>query len=221
LLLTLLGLVTVFAAVTLLVPLLLRWAVWHSIPHKTAAGVYFAALGLGFIFFEVTRIQRLTLFLGYPTYSLTVTLFALRLSTGAGSLAIEQALVGRDRAVATIGVLLALLVGGYLFGLGPLMAHAGTAPFAARVVIAIVVLLPLGLCLGAFMPLGLRSVAALTPHAQEYVAWAWAVNGFFSVVASVLATLLSMSFGFRAVMRMALAIYGIAIAARRRIPAPA
>lgn len=54
------------------------------------------------------------------------------------------------------------------------------------------------------MPLGLRSVAALTPHADEYVAWAWAVNGFCSVVASVLATLLSMTFGFRVVMLLTL-----------------
>jgi uncharacterized membrane protein len=71
------------------------------------------------------------------------------------------------------------------------------------------------------MPLGLRSVAATTPHAEEYVAWAWAVNGFFSVVASVLATLLSMSLGFGTVMVLALAVYGVAIVALRRIPQPA
>ncbi len=47
------------------------------------------------------------------------------------------------------------------------------------------------------------------------------MNGFFSVVASVLATLLSMSVGFRAVMVLALGIYGLAIVALRRIPAPA
>jgi hypothetical protein len=35
---------------------------------------------------EVSLIQRLTLFLGYPTHSLTVTLFALLVSSGIGSL---------------------------------------------------------------------------------------------------------------------------------------
>ena len=45
-----------------------------------------SALGLGFMFFEITLIQRLTLFLGYPTYSLTVTLAAILVSTGIGAL---------------------------------------------------------------------------------------------------------------------------------------
>lgn len=221
LLLVLLVLVTSFAALALLSPLALRWRLWRAIPHKPAAGIYFAALGAGFMFFEVTLIQRLTLFLGYPTYSLTVTLFALLVSTGLGSLASDRLLARRDRATATVGGVLVLLVAGYLFGLGVVTERAAAAPFTARVVIAAAVLAPLGLCLGIFMPLGLRSVAATTPHGEEYVAWAWAVNGFFSVMASVLATLLSMSFGFRVVMVLALAIYGVAIAALRRIPAPA
>ena len=48
----------------------------RSVPSPGA----FAALGLGFIFFEITMIQRFSLFLGYPTYSLTVTLMALLLA---------------------------------------------------------------------------------------------------------------------------------------------
>jgi len=218
LLLALLVFVTLFAAIALLTPLLLRRALWRTIPHKTAAGLYFAALGLGFMFLEVTLIQRLTLFLGYPTYSLTVTLFALLVSTGVGSLLGGGKIAARQRTVALAGVAMVAMVAFYLLGLGPLTARLGTAPFAARVAVAALVLAPLGLCLGVFMPLGLRSVAVLTPHAEEYVAWAWAVNGFFSVVASVLATLLSMTFGFRAVMLLALAIYGVAILALRRIP---
>jgi hypothetical protein len=86
LLLALLVFVTLFAAVALLTPAPAAPRALADDPHKTAAGLYFAALGLGFMFLEVTLIQRLTLFLGYPTYSLTVTLFALLVSTGVGSL---------------------------------------------------------------------------------------------------------------------------------------
>jgi spermidine synthase len=221
LLLVLLAVATLFAALFLLAPLLARRALWRAVPYKGRAAVYFAALGLGFMFLEVTLIQRLTLFLGYPTYSLTVTLFALLVSTGAGSLASERAARRRDRALGVLGAVLTGLVLFYLFGLGPLCARAFGAPFAWRVLLAVAVLLPLGLCLGAFMPLGLRTVAALTPHAGEYVAWAWAVNGFFSVVSSVLATLLSMTFGFSAVLVAALAVYAVGIAALRGIPAAA
>jgi hypothetical protein len=219
LLLVLLALVTGFAAVALLVPLVVRRTLWRAIPHKLDAGLYFASLGLGFMFFEVTLIQRLTLFLGYPTYALTVTLFALLVSTGIGSLLSERAVAARDRTLLGIGVVLVGLVLFYLFVLGPLTARLGGAAFPLRVGVAVLVLFPLGLCLGMFMPLGLRSVAALTPHADAYVAWAWAVNGFFSVVASVLGTMLSMTFGFTTVMVIALAIYGVAIVSLRRIPA--
>ena len=53
---------------------------------RASSAVYFAALGLGFMFFEITMIQRLVLFLGYPTYSLTVTLASILLFTGLGAL---------------------------------------------------------------------------------------------------------------------------------------
>jgi hypothetical protein len=72
-----------------------------------------------------------------------------------------------------------------------------------------------------FMPLGLGHVASLTEHGEEYVAWGWAVNGFFSVIGSVLTTILSMAFGFRAVQFAALGAYAIAVVAFTRLPAPA
>jgi len=210
-----------FAAAFLLLPLVLLRDVWRKIPYKWNAGVYFAALGLGFMFLEISLIQRLTLFLGYPTYSLTVTLFALLISTGVGSLLSERYMAQRDRAYRVLIGGLVVLTAFYLAGL-PGVVEAGVGwPFAARVAVAITFLAPLGLCLGAFIPLGLRSVSMVTERGDQYVAWCWAINGFFSVMASVLATLLSMSFGFNAVMLMGLVIYILGVAAFRRVPAPA
>jgi hypothetical protein len=221
LLLILLGVATVFAAVFLILPLLAMRRVWAEIPHKASAGVYFAALGLGFMFVEVSLIQRLTLFLGYPTYSLTVTLFALLVSTGLGSLLSERLAGRRNAALCGLGATLLVLVLAYQRAL-PALAGVGVGwPFALRVTTAIAVLLPLGLCLGAFMPIGLRTVAAVTRHGEEFVAWGWAVNGFFSVVSSVLATVLSMTFGFDRVMLAGAAVYAVGIAAMLSIPAPA
>src|SRR6184192_256882 len=220
-LLLLLWVATVFAAVFLLAPLLAVRGVWSAIPHKGAAAVYFAALGSGFMFLEVSLIQRLTLFLGYPTYSLTVTLFALLLTTGFGSLASERYAVRRNRALIRLAAALAVLVLFYERGLTPLLAAGVGWPLAWRVAAAVLLLAPLGLCLGAFMPIGLRTVAAVTAHGEEFVAWSWAVNGFFSVVSSVAATILSMTIGFDLVMLSALAVYLVGIAALARIPAPA
>ena len=70
------------------------------------------------------------------------------------------------------------------------------------------------------MPLGLTTVAALSRHSREYMAWAWAVNGFFSVMASILSTVLAMALGFKLVLLIALAFYAIGIASLTRVPAP-
>jgi hypothetical protein len=209
-LLLLLVLAVVLAAVALLLPFLRVRSVWSVLPLKGVSAVYFAAIGLGFLLYEITLIQQLVLFLGYPTYSLTVTLASILLFTGIG------ALVSDRWSWATAPVLfgiLAVLTGGYLFGLPVLVDGLLSAPLAFRIAVTFVVLAPLGLCLGTFMPRGVRIVSALSPFDREYVAWAWAVNGFASVVASVLTTILAMTIGFRAVLVCALAVYAVALVA--------
>src|SRR5580700_7911839 len=47
--------------------------------------LYFVAVGLAYILVEIAFIQRFVLFLGHPTYALTVVIFLLMLSSGAGS----------------------------------------------------------------------------------------------------------------------------------------
>lgn len=211
---------TVLGGAFLLLPLVVIRATWRAIPHKTSTAVYFAALGLGFMFIEVSLIQRLTLFLGYPTHSLTVTLFALLLSTGVGSLLSERAMGAWPRAVVAYGVALLALVVFYETALTPIVRAGIGWPFPIRVAATVLLLAPLGLCLGAFMPLGLHAVAGATEHREAFVAWAWAVNGFFSVVSSVLATVLSMVIGFAGVMACGAALYVVGIAALLRL-APA
>jgi hypothetical protein len=220
LLLLLLGVTTVLAALVLLAPLVAGRAVWRAVPCKARAGVYFAALGVGFMFLEISLIQRFTLFLGYPTYSLTVTLFALLVSTGVGSLVSERWLGRRNLALVVLGAGVLALVLFYARGLPPVLARGMGWSLALRVAFTVAVLAPLGLCLGAFMPLGLRTVAALTEHAEEFVAWSWAVNGFFSVVSSVLATVLSMALGFDRVMLAGVGVYALGIVALLGVPAP-
>jgi spermidine synthase len=220
LLLVLLAVSTLFAAIFLLLPLVAIRDVWRRVPYKLEAGLYFAGLGLGFMFFEVSLIQKLTLFLGYPTYSLTVTLFAILISTGVGSLMSERYAAQRNRAFTVLLTALVVLAALYQWLLTPVIQEGVGWPFAVRIVVTVLFLVPLGLVLGAFMPLGLRTVSEVTDHGQEYVAWCWAVNGFFSVVASVLSTVLSMTIGFRMVMLVGLAIYLIGVTAFRRLPEP-
>jgi hypothetical protein len=115
-----------------------------------------------------------------------------------------------------IGTLAALTLI-YQFGLDGLVTNMLSAPLGARVLVAWLLLFPLGFCLGMFMPLGLTYVGSFGTHGDEYIAWGWAVNGFFSVIGSVLTTILSMEFGFRSVQWLALAVYCVAALAFTRL----
>ncbi len=220
-LLLLLVIATLFGAVFLLLPFVSVREVWSVLPRKSTSALYFAALGMGFMFFEITLIQKLVLFLGYPTYSLTVTLASILIFTGVGALLSER-FASRPRA-ATRRLLPALvaLTAFYLFALPAITDALLTWPLAARVVVAFVVLAPLGVCLGMFMPLGIGTVARLSAHPREYVAWGWAVNGFASVVGAVLTTIIAMTFGFNVVLVIGLAVYLGALAALRSLAAGA
>jgi hypothetical protein len=217
-LLLLLALAVVYAAAFLLLPFVAVRKTWAVLPSKGTSGVYFAALGLGFMLFEITMIQRLVLFLGYPTYSLTVTLASILVFTGIGALLSRR--LGELRTWTPLPAILAVLAGltlFYRFGLDPLTESLLSSSLGVRVLVAVMVLAPLGVCLGMFMPLGLGLVSRLTAHGEEYTAWSWAVNGFFSVIGSVLTTILSMTFGFRAVQLGALGVYAVAVLAFLRL----
>jgi hypothetical protein len=211
-LLLLLALSVVVAALFLLAPFLVIRKVWIHLPSKATSALFFAAVGFGFIFFEVTLIQMLNLFLGYPTYSLTVTLMSLLVFTGLGAL-LSQRVRNRRAAIPRLVLAIALLCLFYLTALSPITNAFLDWPFIGRVLLTFVLLAPLGLCLGMFMPIGLGEIAQLSEFPREYVAWGWAVNGFASVVGSVLGTLLAMSFGFDAVLIFGLLAYVVALGA--------
>lgn len=93
-----------------------------------------------------------------------------------------------------------------------------TGHLTVRIAAAVAAIATLGICLGAFMPMGIRVVAGLSPHADVYVAWAWAVNGFFSVISSVLTTVRSMAWGFTLVLCLGFLIYSLAAAVLHSLP---
>jgi hypothetical protein len=211
-LLALLGFAVLFAALALVFPVVALRGALRGARHKLGFGLYFAALGLGFMFVEISLMQRLTLFLGYPTHALTVTLFALLVSSGLGSL-LSQRYPVRVATVVVLASALVVLVAVLESAVLPRLPDYLGWPLAARVAAVSIALAPLGLCLGAFLPLGVRAAAQHTSSAEPFVAWCWAVNAFFSVVGSVLATILSMSIGFASVASAGVGVYLVAAAA--------
>jgi hypothetical protein len=169
---------------------------------------YFGLLGLGYLSVEIPLMQRFGLFLGHPTWSMAAVLGGLLVFSGLGSRFSERVPM---RAV-LIGV--PALAAGYALGLAPLLEWALAFPLWARLLAAMVVLAPLGFLMGMPFPKG---VALLRRPSR--VAWAWASNGALSVVAAILAALISLGWGFSAVLWMGAGCYLAAMALRPLSPA--
>lgn len=199
-----LGLLVVLSVVGYLLPLFFRRT--GERPKLTSL-VYFAALGIGFLVLEIVFIQRFVLFLGFPTYALSVVLFSLLLFTGLGAYLSSRVPHGRTTLVAALTAIVALTVVS-AFALQPLLHAMIGLPFAARVGMSILLIAPLGTLLGFPMPMGLERFRALSP---DGVPWAWGVNGIASVLASVLGVAIAIFFGFRNATLVAAVVYAVAL----------
>ena len=198
------GMAVVFAAAVIIVPLLLTRrragggaAVWPTL-------IYFAGLGAGFIIIELALMSKLVLLVGFPVHAMATVLFTLLVSAGVGSY-----LSGRFPrswgwrailAVPAFAVVMMLLIAVFprLLGLSAGMSQAG------RIMLAVAVLVPVGIPLGMPFPLGIE---ALRERAPELIPWAWGINGFMTVVGSLLAIIISMKWGFNAALMAAVGIY--------------
>jgi hypothetical protein len=185
---------------------------------RARLALYFVALGLGFLFVEIAFIQRFVLFLGHPLYAIAVVLAAFLVFAGLGSgasaglerwLRARSALGALELAVAAI----AILSIAYIFGLPMLFRGLMALPDAAKIALSLVLVAPLAFFMGMPFPLVLARVRM---RARDFVPWAWGINGCASVVSAIVATLLTMGFGSRAVVMIAAVLYLLAALVARR-----
>lgn len=190
----------------LILPLALSRRAQATHPASLVGLLYFIAIGLGYILVEIALIQRFVLFLGHPTYALTVVVFLLLLSSGGGSVAARNSV---DRSANLLGVLalIAGLIGLNLLLLPGLLATAVGFPFVTKLLISGAVLVPLGFLMGMPFPTGLRLV--------KTVEWAWALNAAASVLGSVGAMVIAIHFGLTVTLACAAVAYLLAAACSR------
>jgi spermidine synthase len=201
----------------LVIPLAVRGGRGQRNPVRLS---YFVAVGLGYILVEIAFIQRFVLFLGHPTYALTVVVFLLLLSSGAGSLASRKWIAGAQRAWLPLAFIAgALLL--YVFILPGLLNALMGLPFAAKLLVSAVLLVPLGFAMGMPFPAGLQALASIPlpefPCAsngefqENAVEWAWAMNAGSSVLGSVLAMVIAIQFGLNITLACGAGAYLMAI----------
>lgn len=190
----------------LILPLLLQRG---QSSHRARVGpmLYFVAIGLGYILVEISLIQRFVLFLGHPTYALTVVVFLLLLSSGAGSV------VSRSTPRVALAAIVGLIVLNVLV-LPALLASAVGLPFMVKLVVSALVLLPLGFLMGMPFPSGLKLFAR---SGDSPVEWAWAMNAAASVLGSVSAMVIAIHFGLTITLLCAGLAYLMAIACSKKL----
>ncbi len=170
--------------------------------------VYFVAIGLGYILVEIAFIQRFVLFLGHPTYALTVVVFLLLLSSGAGSL-ISRRWLSEPMRVRIPLALIAVALVVYVFALPLLLTSLVGLPFALKLLLSGVILAPLGFAMGMPFPSGLRLLS--NGAGESTVEWAWAMNAASSVLGSVLAMVVALHFGLNVTLACGAAAYLIGV----------
>ncbi len=165
---------------------------------------YFPALALGFLFLEIFGIERASAFLDDRAAGFSLVISAMLIFSGLGSFVSGKFSAKPSRAV--LGTALVVLV--WAAGAMPLSpgALAGSdLAFGLKTALVVLAMAPVSLAMGLPFPLGLEQ-----EEQKFYLAWAWGLNGAFSVVATPLANLMLRNIGLHAVLGGAIVMYGIA-----------
>ncbi len=161
--------------------------------RMAGAGLYFGILGLAYMSVEVALIQRMMLILHYPVYSVAVVLASLLIFSGLGShLSVKFGPPNKRILFAVFGIVI------YLAALQPLTGRVLTAlaggPDFLAIPAVLVLIFPLGFCMGVPFPSGLNLVGELKGEGK--IAWAWTINGAASVTGAVLGGLIALLWGY-------------------------
>ena len=176
--------------------------------------VYFSCLGMGFIIFELVLIQIFMKLIGSPLYTYSTIVFVLLVAAGLGSFYTNKLNISLENRwyLPFVGIIVTSAV---LLIIHPYIFYFYLASdIIIRILVAIILLAPLGFFLGMPFPLG---ILATEKQPIGAIAWAWAMNGLFTVVGGLLSVFLSIQFGFRITLIIAIIIYGMAFLVFSRV----
>jgi spermidine synthase len=169
---------------------------------------YFMCLGAGYILIQVALIQKFVLFLGHPTYALTVIIFSMLLASGLGSFWSRRLGGGSDGKLARILVGIAALVTALAFASGPLTKAGIGLPLPVKMLVTALAIAPAAFLMGMPFPLGLSRLERI--H-KPSIRWAWSLNAASSVLGSTSAILLAIYFGLKLTLLAGGLLYVLAV----------
>jgi hypothetical protein len=167
--------------------------------------LYFVCLGAGYIMIQVALIQKFILFLGHPTYALTVIVFSMLVWSGLGSFYSRRLIPGAQRSrlmIALIGVFAAVALVAFIAT--PISEFGVGWPLQAKILVTVFLIAPAAFLMGIPFPTGLSWLESRYPQA---VRWAWALNAAASVLGSASAIFLAIHIGLRATVLVGAGLY--------------
>lgn len=169
--------------------------------------VYFSLIGLAFIMVEIILIKIFQLLLGNPSYSISVIIFSLLLSAGAGSYYSDKIIKFFRGRMLYVSIFITIVLVIYSLFLFNLIYLSIEFPLLIRALISLLLISIPGIPMGIYFPLGLKKI---TSGNSEMAGWAWGANAFATVLGSVITVIISINWNFSAGLITAAFIYILA-----------
>jgi hypothetical protein len=175
--------------------------------NKLRTLFYFSGLGIGYMLIEIILIQRFTLYFGNVIYAAALVVCLMLVSSGFGSLVLQKITPKPYRIILIISFIIISFIIYVLFLSGWIKTTIGFS-LTAKIILSFLWIAPPAFFMGMPFPLGLKMLSFSN---ESQIPWAWAINGIFSVVSAVLATIIAVELGFVWVMVLAIGSYLIVL----------
>lgn len=202
---SLLGVMLILTGFFVVLPLLAESGRVAVPVPKLPFTIYFTAIGLAFMFIEMSQLTRLSSFLGHPVYSLSIVLFSFLISSGLGSNFLG-CIDNRRQMLIYSGVFIVICILSIFFTI-PALEFFSKYPIGVRLFLSVCLVFPLGFFMGSFLPQGMR----LLGQKKGPVALYWGLNGATSVLGSILAMIFQITWGLNITFSCGVLLYLVAI----------
>ncbi|MBN1901599.1 hypothetical protein JW926_09785, partial [Candidatus Sumerlaeota bacterium] len=201
----------ILTVLTIIIPLALRKREPQASPNPRTlwlGAFYFSLIGAAFMFLEIALIQRLAILLSHPIYAFGILLFSIIASAGIGSFLSDRIRLRKGILIYALPGVMAVSILIIRFLLSGLLKHIVTASFLSKTIVSVGIIIPLGIIMGMFFPIGMR-LAKSVCHSDA--PWYWALNGIFGVLCSALAVFVSIYAGISINFYIASSCYALTI----------
>jgi len=196
--------IIIFALILVILPL---FKIGWKGGNKSWVLFYFSGLGIGYMFLEIIFIQRFILYFGNVIYAAAAVVSLMLIASGFGSLVSQKLQAKPNRLVGILVIIIISLII-YTIFLSSLLKTTIVFTLPIKIIFTTLLIAPTAFFMGMPFPLGLR---LLSERNDSLVPWAWGINGLFSVISAVLATIIAIEMGFVWVMLFAIGSYSLAL----------